>query len=109
MGAWLLARTFFLVEGVWVMMKLLFSLIGGFTCRALVSDLVAWCSVAQIAVHARRSVQVFCLDESLMSTLTGDSQKLCTRFEMSSVRVSAEEQTAKVLCLAFCLCLRAYA
>ena len=78
MGAWLLARMFFLVEGVWVRMKLLFSLIGGFTCRALVSDLVAWCSVAQIAV--RRSVQVFCLDESLMSILTRDSQKLFIQF-----------------------------
>ena len=80
MGACSLARMFFLVEGVCIRMKLLFSLIGGFTCRALVSDLVAWCSVAQIAVHARRSVQVFCLDESLMSILTRDSQKLFIQF-----------------------------
>ena len=80
MGACSLARMFFLVEGVCIRMKLLFSLIGGFTCRELVFDLVAWCSVAQIAVRARRSVQVFCLDESLMSILTRDSQKLFIQF-----------------------------
>ena len=65
---------------VCVRMKLLFSLIGGFTCRELVFDLVAWCSVAEIAVRARRSVQVFCWDESLMSILTKDSQKLFIQF-----------------------------
>ena len=80
MGACSLARMVFLVEGVWVRMKLLFSLIGGFTCRELVFDLVAWCSVAEIAVRARRSVQVFCWDESLMSILTRDSQKLFIQF-----------------------------
>ena len=74
-------NVFFFGRGcVWVRMKLLFSLFGGFTCRELVFDLVAWCSVAQIAVRARRSVQVFCLDESLMSILTRDSQKLCLQF-----------------------------
>ena len=80
MGACSLAKMFFLVEGVSVRMKLLFSLIGGSTCRALVSDLIAWCSVAQIAVRARRSVQVFCLDKSLMSILTRGSQKLFIHF-----------------------------
>ena len=74
-------NVFFFGRGcVWVRMKLLFSLFGGLTCRELVFDLVAWCSVAQIAVRARRSVQVFCLDESLMSTLTRGRQKLFIHF-----------------------------
>ena len=79
-GRMFIGENVFLVEGVWVRMKLLFSLIGGFTCRELVFDLVAWCSVAEIAVRARRSVQVFCWDESLMSILTRDSQKLFIQF-----------------------------
>ena len=69
-------------------------------CRELVFDLVASRSVAQMAVRAHRSVKVFCLGESLMSTLRRDSEKLCTFFQMSSVEVSAEEQMSKVLRLA---------